>query len=74
MGGDQLSTVLEYSDESSRAASGSRIASIFDQPVIPYRLSGPGIGFINPANLTRTHASAPMLHPPAGAWLASEIQ
>lgn len=72
VGGDKLSTWLDTSDAGNGISGGGRIAGIFEQPVIPYRLSQGGIGIINPANLTRTRANAPLHNPPVGAWHASE--
>lgn len=73
VGGDQLRTKLNTADNNDAAKNSGKIAVLFEQAVIPYRLDGAGIGLINPANLTRTRASAPLLHPPAGAWHAQEI-
>lgn len=73
VGGDKLKTKLNTSDNSDTAKNSGKIAVLFEQAVIPYRLAGAGVGLINPVNLTRTRASAPLLHPPAGAWHAQEI-
>lgn len=50
----------------------ARITRIFEQPVIPYRPLKPGIGFINPAAMTRARIGVAADHPPAGCWYANE--
>lgn len=50
----------------------SRLTHLFEKPCIPYRPVNAGVGFINPAAMTRFALGVAAEHPPAGAWYASE--
>jgi hypothetical protein len=46
-----------------------RLTRLFEQPVLMYRLSGGGVGFMNPAKMTRAVVAARPDKLPAGSWL-----
>jgi hypothetical protein len=49
-----------------------RIAHLFNEPVIPYRLATAGIGLVNPAAMTRLSMGAAIAGLPKGTWYAHE--
>lgn len=67
-GGDTLALWVETQRPASHGERSQRVATLFEQPVLPYRPSAGGIGLINPANLTRLHFAAALDDPPASAW------
>jgi hypothetical protein len=45
-----------------------QITRLFEQAIIPYHLGKPGIGFMNPATMTRASLGVSLDDAPAGAW------
>lgn len=71
-GGDTLAVWLEAPVSGSALERTARNARIFEEAVITYTPQHGGIGFINPAAMTRAHVSAALHYPPATAWRADE--
>jgi hypothetical protein len=71
-GGDMLHAWIERRHEAGFAERTSRLTHLFDKPCIPYRPLTPGVGFINPAALTRFTLGVAATQVPAGAWHLSE--
>jgi hypothetical protein len=71
-GGDMLHAWIERRHEAGAAERTSRLTYLFTKPCIPYRPALPGVGFINPAAMTRFTLGVASAHPPAGAWYLSE--
>ncbi len=72
VGGDKLSAWVERERPSSRAERNAIVARAFDLPCIPYRPVSPGVGFVNPAAMTRFSLGVAAANPPAGVWHLSE--
>lgn len=71
-GGATLAAWIERQHGGSVAERTSRLTHLFEKPCIPYRPVNAGVGFINPAAMTRFVLGVAAEHPPAGAWYASE--
>jgi hypothetical protein len=71
-GGDTLAAWIERQHGGGVAERTSRLTHLFDKPCIAYRPESPGVGFVNPAAMTRFSLGVAAEHPPAGAWYASE--
>lgn len=71
-GGDTLAAWLESPVRGSVPERTTRNAQLFEEAIITYTTQRGGIGFINPATMTRAHVSAALLYPPATAWHADE--
>jgi hypothetical protein len=71
-GGDMLHAWIERRHEAGFAERTSRLTHLFERPCIPYRPLTPGVGFLNPAAMTRFTLGVAATHPPAGAWHLSE--
>lgn len=67
-GGDTLSTWFERKRPSGVAERAMQITRLFEQHILPYHLSQPGIGFMNPATMTRASLGVSLDDAPAGAW------
>lgn len=73
IGGKQLCTWIE---EPRTGHQIDRIASfnhIFDHGAIPYATSSGGIGFMNPAVITRVQIHASTKHRPTDSWMAEPL-
>lgn len=71
-GGDMLHAWIERRHEAGFVERTSRLAHLFERPCIPYRPLTPGVGFLNPAAMTRFTLGVAATHPPAGAWHLSK--
>ncbi len=71
-GGDTLAGWLESPVSGSATERTARNTRLFAEAVITYTTQRGGIGFINPATMTRTRVGAALPYPPATAWYASE--
>ena len=71
-GGDTLAGWLETPVSGTAAERTARNGRLFEEAVITYTTQGGGIGFINPATMTRTRVGAALPYPPATAWHANE--
>lgn len=71
-GGDTLTGWLNSPISSTPGERTARNARLFEEPIITYTTSSGGLGFINPAAMTRVHVNAALAFPPAGAWHANE--
>jgi len=71
-GGDTLPFWLENKEPGGVTERKARTAHLFEQPVIPYRPLGGGIGLINPAAMTRARFGVAVLYPPNTSWFANE--
>ena len=67
-GGDTLATWFDRKRPTGAAERTMQITRLFEQPIIPYHLTGPGIGFMNPAAMTRASLGVAMNDAPANAW------
>ena len=67
-GGDTLATWFERNRPLGAAERTMQITRLFEQPVIPYHPAAPGIGFMNPAVMTRASLGIAMSNAPTGAW------
>ena len=67
-GGDTLATWFERNRPLGAAERTMQITRLFEQPIIPYHLVNPGIGFMNPAAMTRASLGIAMNDAPSGAW------
>ena len=71
-GGDKLGAWIERKHEGGVFERTTRLTHLFEKTCIPYRPVNPGVGFINPAAMTRFSLGVTAAHPPAGAWHLSE--
>ncbi len=71
-GGDTLSMWLDNNRPADAIERTMRISRLFEQPVLIYRPTTPGIGLINPQAMTRAAVGAALPDVPAGSWYASE--
>jgi hypothetical protein len=71
-GGDTFSAWFEAARDATQAERAMRIAHLFNEPVIPYRLATAGIGLVNPAAMTRLSMGAAIAGLPKGTWYAHE--
>jgi hypothetical protein len=71
-GGDTFSAWFEAARDATQAERAMRIAHLFDEPVIPYRLATSGIGLVNPAAMTRLSMGVAIAGLPKGTWYAHE--
>ena len=71
-GGDTLAGWLEAEISGTPGERTARNARLFEEAVITYTTQGGGLGFINPAAMTRIHVGSALAYPPASAWLANE--
>ena len=71
-GGDTLAGWLETPVSGTASERTARNARLFEEAVITYTTQRGGIGFINPATMTRTRVGAALPYPPASAWHANE--
>lgn len=71
-GGDTLAGWLEAEVSGTAGERTARNARLFEEAVITYTTLRGGIGFINPATMTRIHVGSALPYPPATAWYASE--
>jgi len=67
-GGDSLSTWIEGARPSDAMERTMRISRLFEQAVIFYQPTTPGIGLMNPAVMTRSTLGVALDDAPAGAW------
>lgn len=67
-GGDTLATWFERKRPLGAAERTMQVTRLFEQPLIPYHPVRPGIGFMNPAALTRASLGIAMNDAPASAW------
>lgn len=67
-GGDTLATWFERKRPLGAAERTMQIARLFEQPIIPYHPVNPGIGFMNPAAMTRASLGIVLNDAPASAW------
>ena len=67
-GGDTLATWFERSRPLGAAERTMQITRLFEQPIIPYHLTKPGIGFMNPSTMTRASLGIALNDAPASAW------
>jgi hypothetical protein len=67
-GGDTLATWFERTRPLGAAERTMQITRLFEQPIIPYHLTKPGIGFMNPAAMTRASLGIALTDAPASAW------
>ena len=72
-GGDSLSTWLEGPRPTDAMARTMRITRLFEQSVIFYQPTVPGIGLMNPAVMTRATLGVALNEAPAGAWHVKNI-
>jgi len=71
-GGDTLSTWIENERPSDPLERTMRITRLFEQPVIFYQPTAPGIGLINPALMTCGMLGAALTDAPTGSWHLSD--
>jgi hypothetical protein len=71
-GGDTFSAWFEAERDASQAERAMRVANLFKEPVIPYRLATAGIGLVNPAAMTRLSMAVAIAGLPKGTWHAHE--
>ena len=71
-GGDKVHAWIERRHEAGLVERTSRLTHLFEKPCIPYRPLTPGVGFLNPAAMTRFTLGVAAAHPPAGTWHLSE--
>ena len=71
-GGDKLHAWIERRHEAGLVERTSRLTHLFEKPCIPYRPLTPGVGFLNPAAMTRFTLGVAAANPPAGTWRLSE--
>lgn len=71
-GGDKLVAWIERRHGGGTAERTARLTHLFEKPCIPYRPVTPGVGFLNPAAMTRFSLGVAAEHPPVGSWFASE--
>ncbi len=67
-GGDSLNTWLEGPRPADTMERTMRITRLFEQPIVFYQPITPGIGFMNPAVMTRCTLGAALTEAPTGAW------
>jgi hypothetical protein len=67
-GGDTLSTWFERKRPASVADRAMQISRLFEQHILAYHMEKPGIGFMNPATMTRASLGVSLDEAPAGAW------
>jgi hypothetical protein len=72
-GGDKLCAWIERQHEGGIAERTTRLTNLFEKACIPYRPVSPGIGFLNPAAMTRFCLGVAAACPPSGAWHLSEV-
>ncbi|MDD2743580.1 MAG: hypothetical protein PHV02_15045 [Rhodocyclaceae bacterium] len=71
-GGDTLSTWIENERPTDALERTMRITRLFEQPVIFYQPTAPGIGLINPAVMTSCTLGAALPDAPTGSWHLSD--
>ena len=67
-GGDNLSAWIENERPSDVLERTMRITRLFEQAVIFYQPTTPGIGLMNPAVMTRSTLGAQLPDAPSGSW------
>lgn len=72
-GGDTLATWFERNRPLGAAERTMQITRLFEQPIIPYHLVNPGIGFMNPAAMTRASLGIAMTDAPTSTWHVKNV-
>jgi len=67
-GGDTVAIWISGPRPSSANDRLMQLTRLFDQPILMYRLEGGGVGFMNPATMTRALIASAVEVLPTGAW------